>query len=188
MPQEIQIETPLTSGRQKVEGVPVQVEPGVVGNFTGDIRDLPAGWSIVEPPSNQQQSWSQPQSKPIEVPDAHTARMAIREKTKYASFNSMQRTQKVEALKDLSLNPFLIPDPYDASNNVLQRWKTIASSKEAQVATPEQRAQAADNFYEKQILPLYAEMNKQYGAPIPDKSNWRDNAYTSALSGRICFS
>lgn len=93
----------------------------------------------------------------------------------------MEKSAKLEKLKDLSLNPFLIPDPYDASMNVMQRWKHIASSAQAQAATPEQRQKVASNFYDKQIGPVYAAMSQKFHSPLPDKQNWMDNAYTSAL-------
>ena len=107
--------------------------------------------------------------------------MAQREYLRYSSVNSMEKAQKVNALKDLTLDPHLIQDPYDASANVLHRWKTIGSSPEAQSATPEQRSQVASNYFDKVIEPLYGEMHTKYGAPIPTKENWLENAYGAAL-------
>lgn len=111
---------------------------------------------------------------------AADARAAQREATKYDSISSMERTQKLSVLKDLNTNPFNL-EPYDASNNILQRWKVMASSKESQSATPAQRLEAAGNYYDKIIAPFYGELSKAHGSEIPDRQNWIDNAYTSAL-------
>ena len=104
-----------------------------------------------------------------------------REQLRYNSIAALNHQQKLSALKDLSVNPFELQDPQDAVANTLYRWKTIASSPEALKATPEQKQQAASNYYKSVIAPMYERMNQKYGSPIIPEKVWMENAYGSAL-------
>ena len=100
-----------------------------------------------------------------------------KELQKYYSFDSADHTAKLEKLKDLKLNPYLLSSGYDGLTNSLQRWKTIATSSEALKATPEQKRIAAENYYDKMLVPMYQKM----GAEPINKKVWMEQAYDNAL-------
>jgi len=141
-------------------------------------------------PQPQEQKTALPIGSPakaaphIVVPDAHVARTAQREAVRYASISSMQGSQKIDALKDLTLDPSLL-SPQDAMSNILYRWQKIATSKEAQSATPEQKKEAAGNYFDHVIEPIYGELHRQHNFNMIQKDNWVDNAYTTALKWDI---
>lgn len=94
---------------------------------------------------------------------------------KYSSFNSLAKDDKIEAVKDLSLNPNELT-PYDALTNSLHRWKVMASAQEQALDSATQ-GKAAANYYDKVLLPIYQRLGS---APIP-RDLWLQKAYTSAL-------
>lgn len=90
----------------------------------------------------------------------------------------MAKDQKLDALKDLSVNPFMLNDGYDALTNALYRWKTIATSPEATKASPQEREQAAENYYKSTLEPIYTQM--LHAKPV-DPEIWKKEAYDRAL-------
>lgn len=94
-------------------------------------------------------------------------------KNKYSSLNALSRSQKIEAVKDTSLNPFLFNDPYDGLTNSLWRW-----TKEAPAfAGSAQRDKVAGDYYDNVLQPLYAKMKVD---PL-SKDLWMKEAWNQAL-------
>lgn len=95
---------------------------------------------------------------------------------KYSSLNSLEKSEKVEALKNLNLDPRMIENPYDALSNSLWRWKQMASTQGASL-DEKTRGEAAGNYYDKVLAPLYEKLGT---TPMP-KNLWMQKAYGEAL-------
>ena len=97
-------------------------------------------------------------------------------KQKYTNFNSLKASEKVEAVKDLSLNPFLFEDTSDGLANSMWRWKTEAptfTNKSAQ-----EKEAIASQYYDQVLKPLY-----EHGGAAPlSRENWLRNAWSTALT------
>lgn len=97
-------------------------------------------------------------------------------KQKYANFNSLKASEKVEAVKDTSLNPFLFEDTSDGLANSMWRWRTEAPAF-ASKSTQEKEA-VASRYYDEVLKPLY-----EHGGAAPlSKENWLRNAWGTALT------
>ena len=95
---------------------------------------------------------------------------------KYHSLNSLHDSEKIQAVKDTSLNPFLFDDPYDGLANSMSRWAQEApvfSGKDDATKT-----QIASKYYDETLAPLYQKM----GAPPLSKDIWLRNAWKTGLS------
>lgn len=101
-----------------------------------------------------------------------------REVQKYKDIDGMTKDQKLDALKDLSVNPFILNDGYDALTNALYRWKTIATSPEAAKLSPQERDQAAENYWRTMLEPIYSQKLK--ATPV-SLEIWKKEAYDRAL-------
>jgi hypothetical protein len=97
---------------------------------------------------------------------------------KYKSINGYQGQKKLDALKDMSVNPFMLNNGYDALTNALQRWKNLATSEEASKLSPEEKEQAASNYWSSTLVPIYSQMLK--AKPV-DLEVWKKEAYDRAL-------
>jgi hypothetical protein len=114
------------------------------------------------------------------------ARKADREsghnlQNKYHSIDSKNDHDKIEALKDIKLNPYRLKDPYDGLSNSLNRWKHVANDAVLNHYTDEQKAKVAGNYYDKMIAPMYAGMNQ---APM-SKELWLKQAFKEATEYNI---
>lgn len=99
-------------------------------------------------------------------------------KTKYASIDNLQRSEKVHVLSDLKTNPHFLSDPKDSLANSFMRWKTLSTAPGAAKYTPEQRAEAASNFYDKELAPFYKSLPT--GSSILPKDTWLRSAWGAA--------
>lgn len=104
---------------------------------------------------------------------------------KYASIDSLQKSQKIDALKDLNLNPHLLHDPYDSLANSLYRWKTVAADAEKQGYSQDQKNQVALNYYHKMIMPFYAKLYKQSGTNPMGAELWLKESFNVAKNYNI---
>ena len=109
---------------------------------------------------------------------------ATRDALRYTSINSMQKADKINALKDTSLDPSKLLDHFDAHSNILYRWKAMASDPRSQALSPEEKTQHASWYYDNFIAPSYQQMGT---APMP-KSQWMQEAYGQALKYDIADS
>ncbi len=103
--------------------------------------------------------------------------------SKYDSINSMDRAQKVEALKNNKLDPTMIKDPKDKLAHAFNLWVEIANKAKAapNISFTEQR-KIAENFYNGMLAPIYA--NDLKINPM-EKDLWMKQAYGEALNYKI---
>ncbi len=103
--------------------------------------------------------------------------------SKYDSINTMERSQKVEALKDNKLDPTQIKDPYDKLAHAFNLWTELGAKAKAapNISFTEQR-KIAENFYDGMLAPIYA--NDLKLAPM-EKELWMKQAYEQALGYKI---
>lgn len=95
---------------------------------------------------------------------------------KYHSINSLQDHDKIQAVKDTSLNPFLFDDPHDGLANSLSRWSQEAPAFVEK--TDVEKVQIASKYYDDALLPLYQKL----GATPLSRDIWLRNAWKSGLS------
>jgi hypothetical protein len=103
---------------------------------------------------------------------------------KYSSIQSMQRAQKIEALKDPHLDPAKIQDPYDTLTHVYHTWTQVVQKiKNAPNSSDIWRKDdvIASNYYDAMLLPAYA---KAKLIPIA-KDLWMKQAYNQAATYNI---
>jgi hypothetical protein len=96
-------------------------------------------------------------------------------KQKYSSINSLARNEKINAVKDTSLNPFLFEDPFDGLTNSLSHWQQAASSLLGK--SEGEKREAASQYYDNVLAPMYQRMK----APPLSKKIWMIQAYGQAL-------
>lgn len=101
----------------------------------------------------------------------------------YATLDSMERKQKVEALKNNKLDPTQIKDPYDKLAHAFNLWKEVGAKAKANpnISFTEQR-KIAENFYNGLVAPIYA--NDLKLTPM-SKELWMKQAYEEALNYNI---
>lgn len=94
----------------------------------------------------------------------------------------MKKTEKVEALKDPKLNPYLIKDGYDSLAHAYHLWTEVGAKAKnnPNISFTEQR-KIADNFYDKIIGPAYGQLKLN---PL-SKELWQKQAYGEALNYKI---
>jgi hypothetical protein len=97
-------------------------------------------------------------------------------KQQYHSINSLQSKEKIQAVKDTSLNPFLFDDPYDGLANSLSRWSQEAPKFAGK--TDSEKLALASRYYDEALAPLYQKM----GAAPLSRDLWLRNAWKSGLS------
>ena len=97
-------------------------------------------------------------------------------KQQYHSINSLQSHEKIQAVKDTSLNPFLFDDPYDGLVNSLSRWSQEAPKFAGK--TDSEKLALASRYYDEALAPLYQKM----GAAPLSRELWLRNAWKSGLS------
>ncbi len=97
-------------------------------------------------------------------------------KQKYHNFNSLKASEKVEAVKDTNLNPFLFEDPSDGLANSMWRWSQEAPAYASK--SPEEKKAVASKYYDEILKPLY----EHAGATPLSKENWLYNAWGTALT------
>jgi hypothetical protein len=88
----------------------------------------------------------------------------------------MEWAQKIEAVKDTTLNPYLFDDPTDGLANSLYRW-----AKEAPAFAGKDegsRAQIANKYYDEALAPLYHKL----GVEPLDRNVWLHSAWGTALT------
>ena len=101
---------------------------------------------------------------------------------KYESIHNLQRAQKVDALKDMKLNPFELRDPYDTLSHNFYLWTQVGNKALSNVhITQAQQEQIASNFYDRMIAPAYGGLKI---TPM-DKKLWMQQAYKEALNYNI---
>lgn len=93
---------------------------------------------------------------------------------KYSTIDSLSRSAKIQAVKDLSLNPYFFKDPHDGVSNNLWRWKQQAVRFQGN--SPEEKDAIASKFYDEQLAAF-----KQQGAIGISKRQWKENAWTRAM-------
>jgi hypothetical protein len=96
-------------------------------------------------------------------------------KQQYRSIGAYDNAQKINAVKDTSLNPFLFEDPFDGLTNSLSRWAQEApafASKDDKT-----KMQVASDYYDRVLSPLYQHMK----APPLEKDLWMSQAFGQAL-------
>jgi len=98
---------------------------------------------------------------------------------KYHSIHSMDKANKIEAIKDTSLNPFLFDDPYDGLANSLSRWTQEAPKFGS--ADPAKKMEIASKYYDEAIGPVY----QKAGVTPLSKSIWMNQAWDQALKYNV---
>ena len=96
---------------------------------------------------------------------------AIAEQHRYATTASSDKATKIQALKDITLDPHKIGSPYDALSQSLNRWKSVAA--DSAKYTPEQQQEIAHNYYQRELAPFY----KQMGVNALPEDLWMKQAY-----------
>lgn len=97
----------------------------------------------------------------------------------------MDKANKIEALKNTQLNPYLLDDPYDGLSNSLHRWKTVANDAMLSNYDDKQKERVASHYYDKMIRPLYGSEPSQLHMDPIDKSLWMKQAYKEAVNYNI---
>ncbi len=102
---------------------------------------------------------------------------------KYSTIQNLQRSQKIEALKDPHLDPAKIKDPYDALAHNFHVWTQVVQKIKADPTNTawKNEDQIASNFYDHMILPAYAQAKL---TPM-DKSLWLKQAFNKAAEYNI---
>ncbi len=100
---------------------------------------------------------------------------------KYHSIDSLNRTDKAEALKDPKLNPYLLNNPYDGLAASLNKWKSVASKVSSGKYDDKTKQTIASNYYNKMIAPMYGGMKI---SPM-EKDVWMKQAYKEALNYNV---
>lgn len=95
---------------------------------------------------------------------------------KYHSINALKDSDKIEAVKNKDLNPFLFDDPYDGLANSMSRWAQEAPAfHDKDDAT---KTAIASKYYDETLAPLYQKM----GASPLSKDTWLRNAWKTGLT------
>ncbi len=100
---------------------------------------------------------------------------------KYSSLDHLQKADKINALKDVNLNPYRLANPYDGLANSLHRWKTVANDAVLSNYTEEQKSKVAEHYYDKMIAPMYGGM----GIAPMNKELWMKQAFKEATNYNI---
>lgn len=95
----------------------------------------------------------------------------------------MERSQKVEALKDNKLDPTQIKDPVDQLAHAYHLWTTVGAKAKANpnISFTEE-TKIASNFYDGLLAPIYTNSLKM--TPM-GKELWMKEAYGEALNYKI---
>lgn len=101
--------------------------------------------------------------------------------SRYASIDTMKRTDKVAALKNTRLKPYDIKSPYDELAHNYYLWTKVAADADKKKYTPEQKAGLAQRYYAKMLRPVYGKMGLEPIAP----ELWEKQAFTQARDYRI---
>jgi hypothetical protein len=97
-------------------------------------------------------------------------------KQKYHSINSLKDSEKIQVVKDKSLNPFLFDNHVDGIANSMSRWAQDAPQFAGR--TDGEKLQIASRYYDEALAPLYIKA----GAPPLSRDTWLRNAWKSALT------
>ena len=97
-------------------------------------------------------------------------------KQKYHSINSLKDSEKIQAVKDTSLNPFLFDNPVDGIANSMSRWAQDAPQFAER--TDGEKLQIASRYYDEALAPLYIKA----GAPPLSRDTWLRNAWKTGLT------
>jgi hypothetical protein len=97
-------------------------------------------------------------------------------KQKYHSINSLKDSEKIQVVKDTSLNPFLFDNPVDGIANSMSRWAQDAPQFAGH--TDGEKLQIASRYYDEALAPLYIKA----GAPPLSRDTWLRNAWKTALT------
>jgi hypothetical protein len=97
-------------------------------------------------------------------------------KQKYHSINSLKDSEKIQVVKDKSLNPFLFDNPVDGIANSMSRWAQDAPQFAGR--SDGEKLQIASRYYDEALAPLYIKA----GAPPLSRDTWLRNAWKSALT------
>ena len=100
---------------------------------------------------------------------------------KSETIDRMDKSHKIDAIKDLNLNPGKLKDPYDALANVSYRWTQIGNAAIAEKLDAKTMEGVASLHYDHQIAPAYAALGM---APMP-KEQWMQQAYKEALKYKV---
>lgn len=97
-------------------------------------------------------------------------------KQKYDSIDSLKDSDKIQAVKDKSLNPFLFDNPVDGLANSLSRWAQEAPQFAGR--TDDEKLRIASRYYDEALAPLYLKA----GAPPLSRNVWLRNAWKAGLT------
>lgn len=167
----------------------LQFGPGVIGHFTGDVKDIPKGATRLDDGSGEYLAVEDAQ-RHFDSGQLDGLRPALREamagyiqqsqisdlRQKYHNINSLQDHDKIQAVKDTSLNPFLFDDPHDGLANSLSRWSQEAPAFAGK--SDIEKVQIASKYYDEALVPLYQKL----GATPLSRDIWLRNAWKSGLS------
>jgi hypothetical protein len=92
---------------------------------------------------------------------------------RYKNANSHEESVKIQALKDVTLDPHLIDNPADGLVQSLNRWKVVAHG--VMQNAPDKKDEVATNYYNKEIKPFYDKLGLPNAMP-PEL--WKQNAYS----------
>ena len=99
---------------------------------------------------------------------------------KYVSISSLNKTEKIDALKNTQLNPYLLDNSYDALSNSMHRWTVVAKDAETKGMDNKAKFRVASNYYDKMIAPMYGADPWQLHAEPMNKKLWMTEAYKKA--------
>ena len=100
---------------------------------------------------------------------------------RYASLDSLTKEKKIEALKNVNLNPYRLNDAYDGLANSFHRWTHVANDAVLNHYTDEQKQKIASNYYDGMIAPLYGKM----GQTPMSKDLWMKQSFKEAVNYNI---
>jgi hypothetical protein len=97
-------------------------------------------------------------------------------KQKYHSINSLKDSEKIQVVKDKSLNPFLFDNRVDGIANSMSRWAQDAPQFIGR--SDGEKLQIASRYYDEALAPLYIKA----GAPPLSRDAWLRSAWKTALT------
>jgi hypothetical protein len=100
---------------------------------------------------------------------------------RYASIDTMKRTDKVAALKNTRLKPYDIKSPYDELAHNFYLWTKVADDADKKHYTAAQKAGLAQRYYAKMLKPVYGKMGLESMSP----ELWEKQAFAQARGYRI---
>ena len=100
---------------------------------------------------------------------------------KYANIHNMNKSQKIEALKDLSIDPRGLVDPYDGLATVSYGWTQVGAAAIAHGMDSSTKQKMASEYYDQMVAPAY----QRLGRPPISKDLWMKEAYDEGLKYKL---